>query len=373
MHPTMTEESSSDTLCLTDDGTTEMEVGHFAKPAFAEQQQQRPFVFICHCGRDNSKELFARPVYWLLTQSLGISAFLDDWSIGFGEHKEDAMARALYECNSALVILSPSFRSRQFCVKELNTLMHRQKVDDGVKILPVLWQMDNVKDYNPALANLIYAVGKTSNPVYFLLDTLWPKLIQALGLETRSRKMIEQLLTYISIQSGSGGGVPADFIRFVNDHGITLTLPSSDARTKTNAELWCSSSQTEADQAKEDKFERIVGLTFSTVFKYKDKEWNQNILARKSHIEENLKRVARFGRVIYGRGEIRTKRVGMFGFGAAVVRLEIEIELDDDLSPGAFATVRDSFGAIARLLRDSGATEEELGSILIGSAWKGCD
>lgn len=101
----------------TDDGK-EMSVGHFAMPpglAATTEQRQRPYVFICCTARDGSLAYFARPSYWLLTQSLGVEAFLDEASVQVGASKDDAFAGPLYECTHALLILSPSFQSRKFC------------------------------------------------------------------------------------------------------------------------------------------------------------------------------------------------------------------------------------------------------------------
>jgi hypothetical protein len=83
-------------------------------------------VFISHCGKDCRKD-FAD----LLRDDLeraGVSCFLDEPSLGVGEVAAEEMLRAMEQATYGVVILSPGFFEREWCMKELETFARRGRI-----------------------------------------------------------------------------------------------------------------------------------------------------------------------------------------------------------------------------------------------------
>jgi len=103
-----------------------------------------PYIFLYHTGRDDTKEEIARPTHWFLAEIPHNEAFFDDKDSEWGTKKTEALIPHAYKSTHALVILSHTFRQQEFCVRELKTFMARWRRQDGIKVLPALWLMDNV-------------------------------------------------------------------------------------------------------------------------------------------------------------------------------------------------------------------------------------
>jgi TPR repeat protein/Leucine-rich repeat (LRR) protein len=83
-------------------------------------------VFISHCG-DDCKRDFAD----LLRDDLeraGVSCFLDEPSLEVGKVAADEMLKAMEEATYGVVILSPGFFEREWCMKELETFARRGRI-----------------------------------------------------------------------------------------------------------------------------------------------------------------------------------------------------------------------------------------------------
>ena len=141
-----------------------------------------PRVFLSHRGPD-TKEIIVRPTDWFLSKILGINSFFDDNSetgmIPSGDQLKTLLENA-HLCNFALVVLSPGFRESKYCVKELNTLLHRWDLHN-VTLLPALWEISDVDGYASDLNSIIWLKSRTTDPAAYLVDTLWPSLVRSLG------------------------------------------------------------------------------------------------------------------------------------------------------------------------------------------------
>ena len=111
------------------------------------RSRDKPYVFLSYTGRDGVKESLARPTQWFLRHVLGVDCFLDDGGdIRPGQDKMEFVVLPAYQCTHALLIFSPRFRTRHFCVMGVNTFLGRWQRKDGLQISPALWGVDNVDD-----------------------------------------------------------------------------------------------------------------------------------------------------------------------------------------------------------------------------------
>lgn len=84
--------------------------------------------FLSHRGPD-TKEILVRPLSFILRQ-LGIPHFFDqsDDSMKLGKTNGDQMASAAWHCRVGVVILSAHFADSKWCLRELNTFLHRRQL-----------------------------------------------------------------------------------------------------------------------------------------------------------------------------------------------------------------------------------------------------
>jgi len=171
-----------------------------------------PYIFLSHTGRDGVKEEIARPTYWFLTKILGVRAFLDDLSLLPGDKVTEALMPRAYECSHALVILSPKFRERKFCVRELNTFMARRRVNDGIRVLPALWLIENVDGYHSDVDDIIWIGNRgIKSCVKYLVEILWPALIVEFAGPTMTRQQLkDHLVDYVKEQTGRTHAIPPE-------------------------------------------------------------------------------------------------------------------------------------------------------------------
>ena len=171
-------------------------------------------VFLSHTNRDDIKEHIARPTHWFLNNVLGVRAFIDDGDLMPGQDRTQALMEAAHECTIAVVFLSPSFRKRRFCVLELNTFMRRFHEQDGIRVIPAPWHIDNVDGYNSKVDELI-RISQPEESHYvldYLVHFLWPALIKELGLrEMETQELEDHLRNYVESLQGGRVSVPTFF------------------------------------------------------------------------------------------------------------------------------------------------------------------
>jgi hypothetical protein len=175
-----------------DESVGELEVDDLATPPEEEwPMSKESYVFISHTGKDNVKELIARPVHFFLEKVVKVKAFLDDGSIRAGTDKTEVLAAAAYRCTHALVVFSPSYRSRRFCVKELNTFMKRHSQRDGIRIIPTLWGVSDLNDYHADVSELAWVACTSTSIVDFLVQFLWPELLNVFDRAALDKQVLE--------------------------------------------------------------------------------------------------------------------------------------------------------------------------------------
>lgn len=225
--------------------------------------RETPYVFISHTGHDNVKEEIARPTHWFSENILKVDACLDAITLERGKDKVVALVEHAYQCTHALVILSPSFQTRKFCVKELNTFMdrlrwHNEQTNVGeFHVIPALWLMDDPEGFHESVQNMIQLCHETRSEINFMVQTVWPELCRRFGAGPMpgTRELEENLLTYVQTQVGGPNPIPPDLLKFGTDRGLPgLTGVSSDSSS-------ASSSHTDSS---------ITGVMFSRVYKDED-------------------------------------------------------------------------------------------------------
>lgn len=97
-------------------------------------------VFISHASED--KESVARPLAELLTQR-GCTVWYDTFRLRLGDSLHAEIDRGLSGCRFGVVILSPSFFSKPWPMRELSALLALETADGRKRVLPVWHQMDS--------------------------------------------------------------------------------------------------------------------------------------------------------------------------------------------------------------------------------------
>jgi hypothetical protein len=199
-----------------DKSVGELQVDDLETPPEEEwPMSKEPYVFISHTGRDNVKELIARPVRFFLEKVVKVKAFLDDGSIRAGTNTTEVLAAEAYRCTHALVVFSPSYRTRPFCVKELNTFMKRHSQRDGIRIIPTLWGVSNLNDYHADVSNLAWVACTSTYIVDFLVQFLWPELLNVFDRAALDKQVLEgHLCDYVETIRGGKTVVPQELESF---------------------------------------------------------------------------------------------------------------------------------------------------------------
>lgn len=199
-------EGPDETLLLLPGGKTRP-VGELAHEDVGDPERfmsDTDYVFLSHTGKDGVKDEIARPTYWFLTAVLGVQAFLDEQSPDWGSHITEAVGKAAYRCTHAVVILSPTFREREYCVLELNTFMRRWRNKDGIQVLPILHGIRDVKGYHAEVNNLIRKGSQAmQSGADCMVDDLWPALLRKLKRPAMTKDQLEELLAeYVDKNAG---------------------------------------------------------------------------------------------------------------------------------------------------------------------------
>lgn len=109
-------------------------------------------LFLSHASED--KESIARPLYKALI-SRDITVWFDDAVLRMGDSLRRRIDDGLARCNYGIVIISPSFLSKEWPQRELDGLVAREVASGKKAILPIWHQIDQamVMRYSPTLAD----------------------------------------------------------------------------------------------------------------------------------------------------------------------------------------------------------------------------
>lgn len=130
-------------------------------------------VFISHASED--KEEIARPLATLL-QARGLKVWLDEMNLTLGDSLRRNIDLGLTSSRFGLVILSPSFLSKEWPQKELDGLVARE--NDSTKVILPIWHKvsrDEIVKYSPILADKLAA--PTSKGLGYVVD----QVVNAVG------------------------------------------------------------------------------------------------------------------------------------------------------------------------------------------------
>lgn len=130
-------------------------------------------VFISHASED--KDEIARPLAILL-QSRGLTVWLDEMKLTLGDSLRRSIDLGLNSSRFGLVILSPSFLSKEWPQKELDGLVARE--NDSTKVILPIWHKvsrDEIVKYSPILADKLAA--PTSKGLGYVVD----QVVNAVG------------------------------------------------------------------------------------------------------------------------------------------------------------------------------------------------
>lgn len=109
-------------------------------------------AFICHASED--KEAFVRPLAEMLRQN-HLEVWYDEFSLSLGDSIRRAIDRGLAQSSYGIVVLSPSFFSKNWTQYELDGLVEREIAGADRLILPIWHEVahSDVLSYSPSLAN----------------------------------------------------------------------------------------------------------------------------------------------------------------------------------------------------------------------------
>lgn len=130
-------------------------------------------IFISHASED--KDRIARPLYETL-KNRGVSVWFDEAVLKLGDGLRRKIDEGLSKCKFGVVILSPSFLSKEWPQRELDGLMARETVSGKKAILPIWHEIDRdtLFRYSPTLADKLAGNSKEglANIVEKILDVL---------------------------------------------------------------------------------------------------------------------------------------------------------------------------------------------------------
>lgn len=131
-------------------------------------------LFICHASED--KDSFVRPLALALVHA-GWSVWYDELSLAAGDSLRSSIDRGLAEARHGIVVLSPSFFSKNWSNYELDGLMNKE-MGSGEKVIIPIWHgvnFDDVVSYSPPLS------GRFALRSDLGMGLLIAKLAQAIG------------------------------------------------------------------------------------------------------------------------------------------------------------------------------------------------
>lgn len=145
-------------------------------------------VFISHASED--KETVARPLAEALARQ-GVKVWYDDFTLTIGDSLRRKIDEGLSRSTFGIVILSPSFFSKEWPQTELDGLAARQSL--GKKVILPVWHKitkEDVMNYSPTLADRLAA--DTSKGIASVVNELLAVL--APGKKPLSQENVEDVL-----------------------------------------------------------------------------------------------------------------------------------------------------------------------------------
>jgi hypothetical protein len=126
-------------------------------------------LFLSHAFED--KDAIARPLYAALTAK-GVSVWFDEATLEIGDILGRKIDEGLSKCRYGVVILSPSFLSKQWTQHELDGLVARETTRGEKAILPVWYQLDQktLLEYSPPLAQRL--AGRSEEGIDVLVEKI---------------------------------------------------------------------------------------------------------------------------------------------------------------------------------------------------------
>lgn len=110
--------------------------------------------FLSHASED--KEAIARPLYEGL-KSAGLAVWFDEAVLELGDSLRTKIDEGLARCRFGIVILSPTFFTKQWPQRELDGLVARETASGEKAILPIWHDLDqrDVARHSPTLADRV--------------------------------------------------------------------------------------------------------------------------------------------------------------------------------------------------------------------------
>lgn len=126
-------------------------------------------IFISHASED--KDAIARPLYNALVER-GISVWFDESVLKLGDSLRRKIDEGLGKCKYGVVILSPSFLSKEWPQRELDGLVARETASGKKAILPIWHEIDRdtLLQYSPTLADKL--AGNSKEDLSVVVDKI---------------------------------------------------------------------------------------------------------------------------------------------------------------------------------------------------------
>jgi hypothetical protein len=126
-------------------------------------------LFLSHASED--KETIARPLYKALI-SVGMTVWFDEAVLKMGDSLRRKIDEGLMRCGHGIVIISPSFLSKEWPQRELDGLVAREVASGKKAILPIWHKIDHatIVRYSPTLADRL--AGKSEEGIDILLKNI---------------------------------------------------------------------------------------------------------------------------------------------------------------------------------------------------------
>lgn len=108
-------------------------------------------IFISHASED--KDSLVRPLAQRLTE-IGLTVWYDEYSLRPGDSLRRSIDKGLAQCSVGVVVLSPSFFTKEWPQRELDAL-YSSEIADRTRIIPIWHQIDfkGVAAVSPLLAD----------------------------------------------------------------------------------------------------------------------------------------------------------------------------------------------------------------------------
>lgn len=134
-------------------------------PKFVKQikkEHQMYDVFLCHASED--KEEIVRPLYEELT-SLGLTVFLDEEEITWGQSLIDVINKALHKSKYVIAVMSENSVGKKWPQKEINAVLNSDITKGTNKLLPLIsGNAEVILSENYLLSDKLYKTWQNNAP-----------------------------------------------------------------------------------------------------------------------------------------------------------------------------------------------------------------